>query len=471
MSDELKQQAQGHDSRTSHGGRIASLAWPILIGQLAVIANGVIDTAMTSRFSATDLAALALGASIYVSIFVGLNGVLQALAPVIGQLFGAQRLEEIGAEVKQGVWLGLFLTIVGCAALLFPQPLLLLSHASPELSSKVTLYLRVLALALPATMGFRIYSSLNVAVGRPKMVMAIQIAGLLLKVPLNFLFIFGGLGLPAFGGPGCAMATAATSWLAFLAGLTILRKDPFYRMFALFGRGFAAPHWPAQRSLLTLGIPMGLSYLIEVTAFTFMAIFIARLGETAIAGHQITANFGTVLYMLPLSIANATGTLVAQAIGARDWKQARRIGYAGIRLAAILSVLVGIIVWLARSTIVHAYSPDPVVSAAALPLFLFIGFYQLFDAVQVTTAFVLRAYKVAVVPTVMYAVALWGLGLGGGYVMGLDPFGITPPALRGAAGFWMGNSASLAIVAAGLLWYLRLVQRKTAAAVDDRVRR
>ena len=204
---------------------------------------------------------------------------------------------------------------------------------------------------------------------------------------------------------------------------------------------------------------MGLSYLIEVTAFTFMALFIARLGETIVAGHQITANFGTVLYMLPLSIANATGTLVAQAIGARDWQAARHIGFAGIRLAAILSASIGAIVWLARSLIIRAYTPDPAVFAAAAPLFLFIGFYQLFDAVQVTTAFVLRAYKVAVVPTLMYAVALWGLGLGGGYVLGLNPFGIAPPALQGAAGFWMGNSSSLALVAAGLLWYLHVVQR------------
>jgi len=439
--------------------RIAALAWPILIGQLAVIANGVLDTAMTSRFSATDLAALALGASIYVSIFVGLNGVLQALSPIIGQLFGARRLADIGFEVKQGAWLALFLTGLGCLLLLFPQPLLSLAHASPELSVKVTLYLRILAAALPATMGFRIYSALNTAVARPKMVMALQIGGLLLKVPLNLLFIFGGLGLPALGGPGCALATAATAWLSFLVGWAIVRKDPFYRSFGLFGSGYVAPQWAAQRSLLKLGIPMGLSYLIEVTAFTFMALFIARLGETIVAGHQITANFGTVLYMLPLSIANATGTLVAQAIGARDWQAARHIGFAGIRLAAILSASIGAIVWLARSLIIRAYTPDPAVFAAAAPLFLFIGFYQLFDAVQVTTAFVLRAYKVAVVPTLMYAVALWGLGLGGGYVLGLNPFGIAPPALQGAAGFWMGNSSSLALVAAGLLWYLHVVQR------------
>jgi multidrug resistance protein, MATE family len=192
-------------------------------------------------------------------------------------------------------------------------------------------------------------------------------------------------------------------------------------------------------------------------------LFIARIGTNAVAGHQVTANFGTVLYMLPLSIANATGTLVAQALGARQMDEARRIGHAGIGLAALSSVTVGVLVWLFRGAIIRAYTPDETVIAVAMPLFLFIAFYQLFDSVQVTTAFVLRAYKVAVVPTVIYAVALWGIGLGGGYLMGLDPLGIAPRPVQGAAGFWLGNSASLGLVAAGLLWYLRQVQRRAAA--------
>ncbi|WP_194712264.1 MATE family efflux transporter [Noviherbaspirillum soli] len=444
--------------------RIGALAWPLLIGQLAVIANGVIDTAMTSRFSSADLAALAVGASIYVSSFVGLSGVLQAVSPIIGQLYGAGKHERIGFEIRQSLWLALFLCLAGLALLLFPQPLLALAHASPEVADKVSLYLRILALALPATLAFRIYSSLNTALARPRMVMAIQVGTLLMKIPLNLLFIFGGLGLPAMGGPGCAVATAIAAWIAVLAGLFLLRRDRFYDTFRLFGAGFERPHWAAQRAFLKLGIPMGLSYLIEVTAYTFMALFIARIGTNAVASHQVTANFGTVLYMLPLSIANATGTLVAQALGARQLDEARRIGHAGIRLAALASVTVGVLVWLFRGLIIRAYTPDEAVIAAAMPLFLFIAFYQLFDSVQVTTAFVLRAYKVAVVPTVIYAVALWGVGLCGGYLMGLDPLGIAPAAVRGAAGFWLGNSASLGLVAIGLLWYLRVIERRATAA-------
>lgn len=414
---------------------------------------------MTSRYSATDLAALALGASIYISVFVGLNGVLAALSPIIGQLYGAKRYDEIGSRVKQGAWLAAILTVIGAVFLLFPQPLLAFAHASPELSEKATLYLRTLVIALPATMGFRIYMSLNTAIGRPKMVMALQIGGLFLKLPLNALFIFGGFGLPAMGGPGCAIATGTISWLLFITGWIILRRGPSYRQFRIFGTGFTPPSWPVLKELLRLGIPMGLSYFIEVTAFAFMALFIARISDAAVAGHQVTANFATVLYMLPLSIANATGTLVAQALGARKLDAAQRIGRAGIRLAVTLSVVLGLLIWMGRAFIVQAYTPDTTIAAAALPLFLFIAVYQIFDSLQVVTAFVLRAYKVAFVPTVIYAVALWGVGLGGGYVLGLDPWGISPAYFRGASGFWMGNSASLAVVAAGLLWYLHVVQR------------
>lgn len=452
---------------TGHAGapasftrRVAALAWPILVGQLAVISNGVIDTVMTARYSATDLAALGLGASIYVSFFVGLSGVMQALSPVIGQLYGAKKHEAIGNEVKQGVWLALFLSLVGCLLLLFPQILLDIAKAPPALEERVREYLRLLALALPATLGFRIYASLNTATSRPRMVMLLQIAGLLLKIPLNALFIFGAadLGIPALGTPGCAIATTISAWLAVGIAWMIVRRGQHYRQFKLFGSGLGRPQWRAQSELLKLGVPMGLSYLIEVTAFTFMALFIARLGNETLAAHQITANFGTVLYMLPLSIANATGTLVAQEIGAGRLAAARHAGKAGVRLGALLAVGIGVLVWLARDLIIGAYTPDAKVAAAAMPLFFFIAFYQLFDAWQVGTAYVLRAYKVATVPTIMYAFALWGMGLGGGYLMGFDVLGVTPAVLQGAAGFWLGNSLSLAIVAMALSWYLRHIQ-------------
>ena len=441
---------------------LSALAWPIFIGQLAVIANNVIDTAMTSRYSAIDLAALAIGASIYISVFVGASGVLQALAPLIGQLFGAREYAAIGVEVKQGAWLALFLTIIGSVVLAFPQPFLAIAQASPELTGKATQYLQILALALPATLGFKVYAALNTALGQAKVLMLLQVASLALKIPLNALFIFGGFGVPAFGGPGCAIATTLLAWLGLLVAMLLLRFSPSYIRYRIFGSDFVLPTWRAQRALLVLGVPMGLSYLIEVTAFTFMALFIARMGEIAVAGHQIASNLGGVMYMLPLSIAIATGTLVAQAIGARDMVRARRIGHHGIGLAATVSATLGLVVWLAHEQIARAYTPDAQIIAAAAPLFAFIACYQVFDAIQVCAAFILRAHRVALVPTLIYAVGLWGIGLGGGYLLGFDASGMVPQALRGAPGFWLGNTASIVIVAIGLMWYLVRVQRRDA---------
>lgn len=128
---------------------------------------------------------------------------MQSLAPTFGQLFGAGKFPEMGKEANQGVWLAIFLSIIGSLLLSFPQPLFSIAKASPEMTEKATLYLRILAFSLPASLNFLVYNTLNNAMARPKMVMAIQVTGLLLKIPLNTLFIFGGWGIPHSGGGMC----------------------------------------------------------------------------------------------------------------------------------------------------------------------------------------------------------------------------------------------------------------------------
>lgn len=440
--------------------RITALAWPVLIGQLAVIAFGVLDTAMAGRASAADLAAIGLGGSIYVTVYISLMGVLQALSPIAGQLYGAQKHGEIGEEVRQAIWLGLVLAVIGMLILWFPAPLLRLANATPELTEKATAYLRYEALALPAALGFRIYSALNNALSRPVMVTVLQLAGLVIKFPLNALFLYGGMGIPAMGGPGCALASMIISWLWFVAAAVILMRNPAYRPFAIFTH-YSPPNRVRLWALVRLGVPMGFTYLIEITSFTLMAIFIARLGTVVLAGHQIAANLGAVAYMVPLSLSIATSTLAAQSIGARDRVAARRISLNGIKLAVICAAIVGAAVLFLRRDLVQLYTHDAAVLAIAVPLLPFIAFYQMFDALQVMTAFILRAYKIALIPTVIYALSLWGVGLGGGYVLGFGLLGDVATALHGAAGFWAANGLSLMVAGALLVSYFNRVSRTT----------
>ena len=433
---------------------LLKLAGPLLIGQLAVIAFGVLDTAMTARYSANDLAALAMASAIFISIYVGLTGVVSALAPIAGQLFGAKRFSEIGEEVRQATWLALGLTVFGCWILLNAEPLLAISQVAPDIESNARLYLSILALGLPASMGMRVLMALHNAVSRPAVITVVQLIGLALKLPLNLLFIYGGFGIEGMGGPGCAVATVIINWSWLFLTLGFVLFDRFYRPFKIFEH-FSLPNWHRIWTLLKLGTPIGFSYLIEVTSFTFISLFIARLGTTALAGHQIVANMGTVIYMVPLSLSIATMTLVSQSIGANQQERAEEIGWSSVFFTTALCIFIGVAVWVFRIQLLDLYDPPQEVKAFSIPLFLFIAFYQVFDALQVTAAFILRAYRIAFWPMVIYAGSLWGVGLGGGYLMGFNVLGNTPPFLQGANGFWAGNSISLGLAACLLLYLFR----------------
>ena len=433
---------------------LLKLAGPLLIGQLAVIAFGVLDTAMTARYSADDLAALAMASAIFISIYVGLTGVVSALAPIAGQLFGAKRFHEIGEEVRQATWLALGLTVFGCFILLNADHLLAISQVNGVIEDKAKLYLNILAIGLPASMGMRVLMALHNAVSRPTVITVVQIIGLALKLPLNLLFIYGGFGIDGMGGPGCAVATVIINWSWLLMTLGFVMFDRFYRPFKIFAR-FSLPNWHRIWTLLKLGTPIGFSYLIEVTSFTFMSLFIARLGTTALAGHQIVANMGTVIYMVPLSLSIATMTLVSQSIGANKPERAEEIGWSSVFFTTALCISIGIAVWIFRIQLLDLYDPPAEVKIFSIPLFLFIAFYQVFDALQVTAAFILRAYRIAFWPMVIYAGSLWGVGLGGGYLMGFNVLGNTPTFLQGANGFWAGNSLSLGLAACFLLYLFR----------------
>jgi MATE family multidrug resistance protein len=433
---------------------LLKLAGPLLVGQLAVIAFGVLDTAMTARYSADDLAALAMASAIFISVYVGLTGVVSALAPIAGQLFGAKRYDEIGEEVRQAIWLSVLLSLIGALVLWNADLILDISQVSPEIHAKASLYMHILVLGLPASMAMRVLIALHNAVSRPTIITVVQLLGLAAKFPLNYLFIYGAFGIEGMGGPGCAVATVIINWLWLLITLWIVMVDRFYKPFALFAR-FSRPDFHRIGVILRLGMPIGFSYLIEVTSFTFMSLFIARLGTEALAGHQIVANIGTVIYMVPLSLSIATMTLVSQSIGANQQSKAEQIGWSSVFFTTTACAVIGLTAWFFRTELLNLYDPPEEVKQFAIPLFLFIAFYQIFDALQVSAAFILRAYRIAFWPMLIYAVSLWGVGLGGGYMLGFNVTGNVPLALQGASGFWAANSISLGVAAVFLLYLFK----------------
>lgn len=428
--------------------RLVPLAWPVLVGQVAVMMFSTVDTLMMGRVGAQDLAGLAVGSAAYVTIFVGLMGVVLAVGPIAGRQFGADDLPDSGRTFVQAQWLSVLLCVPGCLALWFPDPFIWLAQLDATQADKVRAYTRPEAFALPAALLFTAFRGFSTAVSRPKAVMAMQLTGLAAKVPLNALLVFGWGPIPAMGVAGCGWATAIAMTGQALAALALLRRDGFYRPFRIPFLWQTRPDWQAQWSLVRLGLPMGGSILVEVTGFTFMAFFIARLGATPVAGHQIAVNLVAMMFMIALALAMAALTLVAQHLGAGQKREARIVGRHAMLLGTLVAAAVGAVVALAREPIVALYTSSPEAAASALPLLVWVWFFHLGDALQTVAAHVLRAYQVATLPMIIYVIALWGLGIGGGYFLAFGPNG------NGALGFW--QSATAGLLAAALLLSLLL---------------
>ncbi|MBT9504403.1 MAG: MATE family efflux transporter [Burkholderiaceae bacterium] len=443
--------------------RIAPLAWPVFIGQVAVLAFSTLDTMLVARYAAVDLAALSVGSAVYITVFIGLMGVVLALSPIAGQMFGAKKLHEAGRQYHQAIWLALALSVPGCLVLMFPGPFLNLAQASPEVAGKVRGYLGALAFSLPAALLFTAFRAFNTAVSRPKAVMVLQLGGLAMKVPLSLLFVYGftidDLHLPALGVAGCGIATAIVMWSQVLLAWWVTRHNAFYADFGLQRGGLMPPDRAAIINQLRLGIPMGFTVLVEVTGFSFMAIFIARIGATAVAGHQIAVNLVSLLFMMPLALANATSTLVAQRIGAHEMLDARRVGWHGLEIGLLAATLLGGLVYFGRDLVLGVYTQDPAVIAAALPLLAWLWVFHIADAAQTLGAFILRAHRVTTLPSLIYVLALWGVGLGGGYVLAFHSQGWAPATLWGARGMWAASTAGLVLAGISMCALLARVHR------------
>jgi len=426
-------------------GLIARHAGTVLVGQLAVMAFGVTDTIVAGRYSEDALAALSVGAAIFVSVYVSLMGVLQALLPVWAELHGGGRGAEVGRSVRQSLYLAGLAIVVGMALLLLPGPALQWTQVPPAMRGEVEAYLMVLAFGLAPALLFRLFSTLSQSLGKPQLVTWLQLGSLAIKLPLSVWFTFGGAGLPAMGLVGCGWATLVVNWAMLGCAVWLLRASPFYRGYRLW-QSIEKPDWAQIGQFARLGVPAGLAVLVEVTSFTLMALFIARLGTTAAAAHQIAANLLAVAYMVPLSLAIATSARVSFWLGAGDPVLARRACRTGFELTVLCALLFALAMWGLRFQLAAVYSDKPAVIALAGALLLVVALYHFADALQTLCVFVLRCYRVTLAPLAIYCTLLWVVGLGGSYLLayrGLGPW----PAMQSPLAFWIMGAAALAVTA------------------------
>ncbi|WPC06981.1 MATE family efflux transporter [Pseudomonas benzenivorans] len=437
------------------------LATPIIIAQLAHTAMGFVDTVMAGRVGPRDLAAVALGNSIWVPVFLLMTGVLLATTPKVAQRFGAGQQAAIGPLVRQALWLALAVGGAAAAALWNAEVVLHWMDVEPRLIGPAMAYLRAVACGFPAVALYHVLRCFSDGLGHTRPSMVLGIIGLLLNIPLNYIFIYGKLGLPAMGGVGCGWATALVMGFMLLGMLWWVKWAPYYRPSELFDR-FERPQWPVIRRLLAIGLPIGIAVFAESSIFAVIALLIGGLGATVVAGHQIALNFSSLVFMIPYSLGMAVTVRVGQALGRDDPRGARFAAGVGMASALAYACLSASLILLLREPIVGIYSPDPAVIALAAGLIVYAALFQLSDAIQVTAAGALRGYQDTRVTMLLTLFAYWGIGLPIGYALGLSDWLGTP---SGPRGLWQGLVVGLTCAAIMLALRLsRSARRRIRAA-------
>ncbi|QFT09813.1 MATE family efflux transporter [Vibrio sp. THAF190c] len=434
----------------TEASNLIKLATPVLIASVAQTGMGFVDTVMAGGVSAIDMAAVSIAASIWLpSILFGV-GLLMALVPVVAQLNGSGRQEKISFEIQQGAVMALLISIPIVGVLFQTQGILNLMDVEPLMAAKTNGYMHAVMYAVPAFLLFQTLRSFTDGMSLTKPAMVIGFIGLLLNIPLNWMFVYGKLGAPALGGVGCGVATAIVYWVMFALLLGYVVTSKRLAKINLFGQ-FHKPQLKAQVRLFKLGFPVAAALFFEVTLFAVVALLVAPLGPMIVAAHQVAINFSSLVFMLPMSVGAAVSIRVGHKLGENNTEGAKIATHVGILVGLAMSLATAFITVVFREQIALLYTENQAVITIAMQLLLFAAVYQCTDAIQVIAAGALRGYKDMRSIFNRTFIAYWILGLPLGYILGMTDWIVEP---MGAHGFWTGFIVGLS--SAALLLGLRL---------------
>ena len=428
-------------------GHLLRLAAPIILTQLSQMGMGVADTIMAGRYGAADLAGVALGGNLFWPTVMLMAGVIMAIVPTVSQLHGGGRQAEGGEVVRQAGWIalaggGLLILAYQNARVVYE-----LIGVDPLAIPIAVDYLDALSWATLPLLGYFGLRYLCEGMSWALPAMVVAFIGLLVKIPVNYWFIYGGAGVPAMGGAGCGWASVVVIWLEFLIlALVVMRSR--MRSTGVFAR-FSRPDWRQIWRLLKLGLPIGLTGFLEFSMFSIVTLLIGRLGVDIVAAHQIATSVGGLAFMIPMALGIAVAIRVGFNVGTGDLIAARRSGWVAIGVSLAFAIAAGATLFAFRGSIAGLYSNELAVITVAMELLVFVAVYQLVDDTQVTALGALRGFKDTRTPLMIALVAYWTVGLPVGVVLG---FGwVVVPGFEGVRGFWVGLTSGLTVASLVLI--------------------
>jgi MATE family multidrug resistance protein len=444
--------------------RTLALGAPVMVGMIASFGMNFVDTVMAGRLPEKDiaLAALATGGAVWSSLLMFVLGTLMALQPTVAQLDGAGLRARGGEALRQAAWIACVLALLFAGILANGEPLFHAMGIDASIIPTAVEYMQAMAWGAPAMTLVFLLRFFSEGSGHTRPTMYIGLLGVMLNVPLNWILMFGNLGLPAMGARGCGYATAIIIWLQVLALAIYVRSHRHFHPFKPFAR-WDAPDIGMILHLLRIGLPIAVTIFVEGSLFVAAALLIGRLGPVPAAGHLVAVNFAALLFMVPLGLASAVTTRTGNALGRGDPAAARYAGMIGMFIVLCTQATSAFVMVVFPEWVVGLYTNDPAIARVAVTLLWFAAVFQFPDGIQVCAAGALRGYKDTLAPAFFNMISYWLIGLTTGYYL-------TFTMEMGPAGMWIGMISGLtsgAILLSVRFWYrsARMIRQHEAGAV------
>lgn len=409
---------------TPYYKRILALAMPVVLAQAGQLTTQFADTAMVGNFGGEDpipLAAVSLGSSLFLLIYLAALGLALSITPLVGEQYAKGDSREVGRLFQNSalycMLIGLVATVVAVAMRPFISVLGEWMSAPGQnieaVAAMALPYYDMLVWSIIPLMCFLAVKQFLEGIGNTKTAMWITLAGNMLNIVLNYIFIFGKCGCEAMGAEGAGLATLISRLMQMVAIVVyffLARGLRLYREF--FSR--AAIKVRYLLSFLKVGYPISFQMIMESAAFILTSILALSFGEAAAGSMQVAFSIANIAWMITVALGSASTILVSHIVGADEREELRPMVNATYHLGIGWATIMALVFLFFRVPMASLFTDNAEVIALTAQLMILISIYQFSDAIQGLSISMLRGLQdvKVVMPIVLCSYVVLNIPIG-----------------------------------------------------------
>lgn len=430
------------------------LAAPVMLGMLGHTFVSFVDNIMVGQLGTAELAAVSLGNSfMFIAMSLGI-GFSTAITPLIAEADAAQDFKSGKSAFKHGLFL---CTVIGVALFLivyFAKPLMYLMKQPVEVVELAIPYLDLVAFSLIPLVVFQAFKQFSDGLSMTKYPMYATIIGNVVNIVLNYIFIFGKFGMPAYGIVGAAYGTLASRFIMVGFIWWVLKATAKSHDYVTDIKFFKLQKSKLQH-ILNLGTPSAMQMLFEVAIFTAAIWLSGLLGKNPQAANQIALNLSSMTFMVATGLSVASMIRVGNQKGLKNYVELRRIAVSIFLMGTLFAICFALLFFVFHAHLpkiyvdlndAENYADNFEVVSIASNLLIAAAVFQISDSIQVVVLGALRGLQDVKIPTLITFIAYWVIGFPISYFLGKET-------AYGSFGIWMGLLAGL--TSAAILLYIR----------------